>query len=383
MAAMGNLLAQHRAVKTTTMPNKGTVLEYGISDPTADRAMTDDPTILWEKYESGATPDDVFYIEATGDYLVYYGLNDKRLSLFDSQGAVKWEKPISSGGRAAISQMGNTIAYSDDNELYVVNLEGTEVFHETFTYPVSHFKLTSEGEEFLGYARQVLDQTELIEERYAGKESGKLKFYVSAQHYSFAVEAFVKLLKRSGADKYEFHMRETQTFNIIDDVAHLRSEIGILYLNKFNEEVIRKTLKDNGLSFTPLFRAQPHVFIGKNSPLAKKRYLTLEDLKPYPRLSYEQGSHNSFYFSEEILSTVDCDKELIVLDRATLFNMLIGLNGYTICSGVINEELNGPNIIAKKLKVDDYMEIGYILPGSIRPSHLTSEYIDILKSLTA
>jgi DNA-binding transcriptional LysR family regulator len=236
---------------------------------------------------------------------------------------------------------------------------------------------------FLGYARQVLDQTELIEERYAGKESGKLKFYVSAQHYSFAVEAFVELLKRSGADKYEFHMRETQTFNIIDDVAHLRSEIGILYLNKFNEEVIRKTLKDNGLSFTPLFRAKPHVFIGKNSPLAKKKYLTLDDLKPYPRLSYEQGSHNSFYFSEEILSTVDSDKELVVLDRATLFNMLIGLNGYTICSGIINEELNGPNIIAKKLKVDDYMEIGYILPGSIRPSHLTSEYIDILKSLTA
>ena len=244
-------------------------------------------------------------------------------------------------------------------------------------------KLTSEGEEFLGYARQVLDQTQLIEERYAGKESGKLKFAVSSQHYSFAVEAFVELLNRSGADKYEFHMRETQTFNIIDDVAHLRSEIGILYLNKFNEEVIRKTLKDNNLTFTSLFTAKPHVFIGKNSPLAKKKYLTLDDLKPYPRLAYEQGSHNSFYFSEEILSTVDCDKELVVLDRATLFNMLIGLNGYTICSGVINEELNGPNIIAKKLKVDDYMEIGYILPSSIHPSHLTSEYIEILKSLTA
>ena len=205
---------------------------------------------------------------------------------------------------------------------------------------------------------------------------------MSSQHYSFAVEAFVELLKRKDADKYEFHMRETQTFNIIDDVAHLRSEIGILYLNKFNEEVIRKTLKDNNLSFTPLFKAEPHVFIGKNSPLAKKKYLTLEDLKPYPRLSYEQGSHNSFYFSEEILSTEDCDKELVVLDRATLFNMLIGLNGYTICSGVINEELNGPNIIAKPLKVDDYMEIGYILPMSIRPSHMTLEYIDILKSLT-
>ena len=242
-------------------------------------------------------------------------------------------------------------------------------------------ELTPEGDEFLGYARQVLEQANLINERYTGKSTGKQRFCVSSQHYSFAVEAFVRLLREHGGDKYEFHMRETQTYDIIDDVAHLRSEIGILYLNSFNETIIRKTLKDNGLTFATLFKAKPHVFIGKGNPLAGKRRITLDDLKPYPRLSYEQGSHNSFYFSEEILSTMDCDKELVVCDRATLFNMLIGLNGYTICSGVISEELNGPNIIAKPLEVNDYMEIGYILPGSLHPSQLTLNYIEILRSL--
>ncbi len=152
--ASGNLLAQHHAVKTTTEPNKGETLEYGISNLSTDRATTDDPSIIWEKYESGAMPDDVFYIDATGDYLVYYGLNQKRVTLFDSQGEVKWEKPISSGGRAAVSLMGNAIAYSDDNELYVVNIEGTEIFHETFDYPVSHFKLDSDGTRiFVTYGR--------------------------------------------------------------------------------------------------------------------------------------------------------------------------------------------------------------------------------------
>jgi len=242
-------------------------------------------------------------------------------------------------------------------------------------------ELTPEGDEFLGYARQVLEQANLINERYTGKGTGKQRFCVSSQHYSFAVEAFVRLLREHGGDKYEFHMRETQTYDIIDDVAHLRSEIGILYLNSFNETIIRKTLKDNGLTFATLFKVKPHVFIGKGNPLAGKRRITLDDLKPYPRLSYEQGSHNSFYFSEEILSTMDCDKELVVCDRATLFNMLIGLNGYTICSGVISEELNGPNIIAKPLEVNDYMEIGYILPGSLHPSQMTLNYIEILKSL--
>ena len=243
-------------------------------------------------------------------------------------------------------------------------------------------RLTPEGDEFLGYARQVLDQANLIDERYTGEKNGKVRFCVSSQHYSFVVEAFVELLKKYGGDRYEFHMRETQTYDIIEDVAHLRSEVGVLYLNSFNETVIRKTLRDNNLVFESLFIAKPHVFIGKSSPLAKKRKIKPEDLKDYSRLSYEQGDHNSFYFSEEILSTLDSDREIVVCDRATLFNMLVGLNGYTICSGIINEELNGPNIIAKPLDVDDYMEIGYILPTSIRPSTLTSAYIDILKNIT-
>ena len=240
-------------------------------------------------------------------------------------------------------------------------------------------ELTQEGEEFLGYARQVLEQTNLIEERYSGGSTGKHRFSVSSQHYSFVVESFVELLKKDGGDRYEFHMRETETYDIIRDVAQLRSEIGILYLNAFNETVINKTLRDNNLSFTSLIKVKPHVFIGRKSPLAEKKSLSLDDLKPYPRLSYEQGSHNSFYFSEEILSIVDADKELVVLDRATLFNLLIGMNGYTICSGVISEELNGPNIIAKPLKVDDCMEIGYILHESIKPSGLTRRYIEHLQ----
>ncbi len=275
------------------------------------------------------------------------------------------------------------------NRLFIAQPSLTSAIHELekeygitiFSRSNKGIEVTSDGDEFLGYARQILEQSVLINERYTGKAAGKMRFSVSSQHYSFVVEAFVELLKKHGGDKYEFHMRETQTYEIIDDVSHLRSEIGILYLNKFNEVIIRKTLRDNGLSFEPLFTAKPHVFVGKNSPLASKRSITPKDLLPYPRLSYEQGNHNSFYFSEEILSTLDSDKELIVCDRATLFNMLIGLDGYTICSGVINEELNGPGIVARPLKVDDYMEIGYILPTSIKPSQMTSAYIDILKKL--
>lgn len=242
--------------------------------------------------------------------------------------------------------------------------------------------LTPDGDRFLGMARQLLEQAELIESTYTGEKKGRSRFCVSSQHYSFAVEAFVRLLKKFGGEEYEFHMRETQTYDIIDDVSHLRSEIGVLYLNPFNETVIRKTMHDNGLKFERLFRAEPHVFIGKDNPLAEKESITLQDLEPYPRLSYEQGEHNSYYFSEEILSAMECRKEIVVRDRATLFNLLIGLNGYTICSGVISEELNGPQIIARPLEADDYMDIGYILPSGNRPGTLTENYIQYLRELT-
>ena len=275
-------------------------------------------------------------------------------------------------------------------KLFIAQPSLTSAIHEIENeYNISIFsrsnkgiKPTPEGDEFLGYARQVLEQASLMNERYTGKSSLKQKFSVSAQHYSFVVEAFVELVKQFEGEKYEFHMRETETYNIINDVAHLNSEIGILYMNKFNETIMKKTLRENGLSFNSLFIAKPHIFIGKNSPLAKKKTVSLEELAPYPRLSYEQGNHNSFYFSEEILSTMDCDKELVVRDRASLFNMLIGLNGYTICSGVISSELNGTDIVSVPLEIDDYMDIGYILPSTIKPSPLTQHYIKILCSLT-
>lgn len=242
--------------------------------------------------------------------------------------------------------------------------------------------VSAAGEEFLGYARQVIEQTNLIEERYFGKTPGKHQLCVSTQHYSFAVEAFVDLLREHGGEEYDFRLRETQTYEIIEDVAKLRSEIGVLYLNKFNETILRKTIRANDLKFQRLFIAKPHVFVSSSSPLAQKSGISLEDLAPYPRLSYEQGEHNSFYFSEEILSTLECKKDILVCDRATLFNLLIGLNGYTICSGVISEELNGKNIVAVPLLVDDYMEIGYITHNKIVPGRFGSLYIEALKQHT-
>lgn len=239
--------------------------------------------------------------------------------------------------------------------------------------------VTNEGDLFLSYARQILEQTNLLTEKFLNTKEQSQRFSVSCQHYSFAVNAFVDVIREFGGKKYDFTLRETQTHEIIEDVSRLKSEIGILYTCSKNEEVILKLIRQNELVFQELFVAKPHVFISSRHPLAKKKKLTLEELEEYPYLSFEQGEYNSFYFSEEILSTLDRKRNIKVRDRATLFNLVIGLNGYTVSSGVISKELNGEDIIAKPLCVEEYMRIGTITQKNIPLSRYGIAYMEALK----
>lgn len=239
--------------------------------------------------------------------------------------------------------------------------------------------ITNDGDVFLSYARQVLEQVSLLEEKYLNIKEQRPRFSVSCQHYSFAVNAFVDIIKKFDANQYDFTLRETQTYEIIEDVSNLKSEIGILYVSSKNEDVIRKLLKQNELEFEELFVAKPHVFISSGHPLASNEAISLMELEEFPYLSFEQGDYNSFYFSEEILSTLNRKKNIKVRDRATLFNLVIGLNGYTVSSGVICKELNGENIIAKPLLVDEYMQIGIITKKNVHLSRYGIAYIEALQ----
>ena len=239
--------------------------------------------------------------------------------------------------------------------------------------------VSKEGERFLGYARQVLEQAALLEEQYKSQSGGKKQFSVSTQHYSFAVNAFVELLKGAEIDQYDVSLRETQTYEIIDDVAHMKSEIGLLYYNDCNRPVLEKLIHTNELTFTELFTAHPHIFIGKTHPLAHKEVVSMDELEEYPYISFEQGDHNSFYFSEEIFSTVVRPKHIRVRDRASLFSLLLGLDGYTVSSGVIDKEVNGENIISVPLAEEGLMHIGYITNNKMQRSRLGQEYIHALE----
>ncbi len=237
---------------------------------------------------------------------------------------------------------------------------------------------TPEGEEFLGYARQVVEQYNLIDTKYIQKENVKKKFGVSTQHYTFAVKAFVEMVKQFGMDEYEFAIRETKTHEVIEDVKNFKSEIGILYINEFNRKILDKLFTEYGLEFHPILECHIYVYMWKGHPLAKKAVIALEDLEDYPCLSFEQGTNNSFYFAEEVLSTYHYKQLIKANDRATLLNLMVGLNGYTLCSGIICEELNGSDYCAVRLQSDEIMTIGYLTRKGVAISSLGKKYIEEL-----
>ena len=258
---------------------------------------------------------------------------------------------------------------------------GFKIFHRSS----KGVTLTPEGADFILYARQVYNQYNELLERFGKLKDLKRKFGVSTQHYSFAVKAFVELVKEYDTSQYDLAIRETQAKDVINDVANLRSEIGILYMSDFNRTVLRKLLKNAGLQFHHLINCNAYVYLWSGHPLAKNKSIRFEELRDYPCLSFEQGDNASFYYAEEILSTAEYLRTIKANDRATMLNLMIGLNGYTLCSGIICEELNGNDYVAVPFDSDSVnensvMEIGYITKENAILSSIGNLYIEKIKS---
>ncbi|MBO4709812.1 MAG: LysR family transcriptional regulator [Kiritimatiellae bacterium] len=253
-----------------------------------------------------------------------------------------------------------------------------------FTRSTRGIAVTREGEEFLASARQILDDAARIQEKYTGKAVRKPQFAVSCQHYAFAVEAFMEVVKECEAAAYDFTLRETVTSEIIEDVARHRSEIGVMYLSSRNERVISKLLKNEGLKFEELFVSHPHVFIGKRHPLAKRKGgVSPEELDAYPFISFEQGTENALYFAEEVMPSIDRKKNIRVRDRATMTNLILGLNGFTVASGALSKELNGPDVVAVPLKMDDMIRVGLVTQSDVPLSAAGKTFVSAIRECCA
>jgi DNA-binding transcriptional LysR family regulator len=281
--------------------------------------------------------------------------------------------------RGSITEAAKTLYISQPSLSGAIKEVEKEIKITIFSRCRAGVALTKEGMEFLGYARQVVHKMELLESKYISNQPAKQRFCISTQHYTFAANAFVNLVQQFGQEHFEFILNETQTHQIIEDVRNRFSDLGILYLSKSNANILKKAFNEHGLNFNELFTATPHIFIRKEHPLAKKTSVKLEDLKPYPRLSFVQGNYESSNFAEELFSNESIEKSIKVSDRAAIVNFMIGLDGYTISSGIFPKYLHGDSIISIPLEEDEIMHIGYIINKDKELSELGSIYIEALK----
>ena len=283
---------------------------------------------------------------------------------------------IAVAGQNSLNDAAKVLFISQPSLSSAIHSLENEIGFDIFIRSKNGITLTTKGAEFIGYAKSVMEQYELLDAKYISQTEVKKTFSVSMQHYTFAVNAFVELVKQYGMDEYEFEVHETKTHEVIDNVKNRKSEIGILYLNDFNRNVLNKLFVEYELQFQPLLECGVYVYMWKGHPLAERKEIALEELDEYPCLGFAQGEHNSFYFAEEVLSTYQYKRFIRANDRATLLNLMVGLNGYTLCSGILCEDLNGKDYCAVKLKSDERMTIGYISRKDAPLSAIGQKYLE-------
>ncbi|MBR3032345.1 MAG: LysR family transcriptional regulator [Clostridiales bacterium] len=240
-------------------------------------------------------------------------------------------------------------------------------------------RLTDPGKEFLAYAKEAVSQYELIEDRYLDRDLDKKHFSVSMQHYVFAVHAFINVVKEYDNGKYTFAVHETRTDEVLSNVRSLDSEVGVVAFSKTNEKVMRKLFREYQLEFTSLITRETFVYVWKDHPMAKAEELSLEDLKDYPCISFDQSSENDFYLTEEALGDYEFDKLIKTNDRATSAELMAAMNGYSIGTGVMTDSLAlKRDVVTIKLKEEDPLTIGYIVRANHKLSEIGQRYIDEL-----
>ena len=291
---------------------------------------------------------------------------------------VQLKYAITVAGQNSLNDAAKVLFISQPSLSSAIRSLENEVGFDIFIRSKNGITLTTKGAEFIGYAKSVMEQYELLDAKYISHTEVKKTFSVSMQHYTFAVKAFIEMVKQFGMDEYEFAVYETKTYEVIENVKDFKSEIGILYLNAFNEKVLKKIFSEYNLEFHEILKCGIYVYMWKGHPLAKRKEVTLDELDEYPCLSFDQGKNNSFYFAEEVLSAYEYKRLIKANDRATLLNLMVGMNGYTMCSGILCEELNGSDYVAVKLKSEEIMSIGYLMRKGVAISPLGQKYLEEL-----
>lgn len=237
--------------------------------------------------------------------------------------------------------------------------------------------LTKEGSEFIRYARGMVDQYDFIVQRFTQRQRGEC-LSVATQHYDFVADIFGKLMNEIKEEAFDLALREMKTYEVINETETAYCDIGILAVKSNDVGIMRRYLGKRGLQFTAVREAGPHIYLRRGHPLCESPLITAGMLSDFPYVSYEQGKHNVPLFAEEIFHTGG-NKRVEISDRASLMNVLLATDSYTVGTGIMPSLLNEGRIVSIPFESDDSYLIGYILRKDRTPSALTTRFTEMMQ----
>ncbi|MBP5276830.1 MAG: LysR family transcriptional regulator [Lachnospiraceae bacterium] len=242
--------------------------------------------------------------------------------------------------------------------------------------------LTDEGREFVTYAKKVIGLYTILEDRYLTNNVDKERFSVSTQHFNFAIKAFTNVVKSINPDKYLFSIHETKTKEVLEDVRTMKSEVGIVSFSGANESLFKKLLKEYFLDFTPLMRRETYAYVWKDHEFAGRSEISLEELKDYPCVTFNQSEEGNYYLTEEALADYEYNKMIKSDDRATTMEIIADLGGYAIGTGLLSwKDATLQGLVSIKLKEEDPLVIGYITRQGSNMSKYGKAYLEELSKI--
>lgn len=250
---------------------------------------------------------------------------------------------------------------------------------EIFTRTRNGVCLTEEGAEFVRYAEQMVEHNNFIENRYRANTNRK-KLHIVTQHYDFVADIFCGLLRETEDDKFYFSLRETKTYEVIKEIETASSDIGIIAIKDNDLDLMTRFLGSKNIDFIPVLNAKPHVFIRSGHVLCSRKKIKAEDLIKFPYVSYEQGSHSSTFFTEEIFNGNEVKKHVEISDRATLMNVLLTTDCYTVGTGIMPSALNDGKILSIPFETERFYYLGYITNKTCKNMPTVEKFIGQLKS---
>ncbi len=243
--------------------------------------------------------------------------------------------------------------------------------------------LTSEGAEFIRYAEQMVAQSEFILDRY-GSQSKKDRLHISTQHYDFIADVFCEFIDKCQSGGYNVSLKEKMTHEVIYDVETAMSDVGVIAVKKRDFEIMMRYLQTRDLSFFELLKTPPHMFVKSSHPLSGKTSVHYGELQGYPYVSYDQGKYNnSSLFTEEMSDNVVSDKHIVISDRATLMNMLLKTDCYTVGTGIMPSDLNDGKIISIPIVTDEEYSVGYVVKRNRVNTKMAEQFISLLNSFSS